>query len=144
VAAQAERAIAEDGLVMASDTQETNPSLIVERAMREVAVEAASLLYSRQRAVRAGADGAKLASRRVQALLRISELAVLRETLRRESGEMDPDHVERAVAMLVEAVREVVQDVAAPEVASRFMSRLKEKMRQADFPASACTQRTSP
>ena len=137
VAAEAERAIAEDGLVVASsDTQRTEPHVVVSRAIGEVANESAALLWERRRATQEGRDSSKLSSRRVAALLRIGELAVLKEQLARDSGDLDPQHVAQAVEMLIEAVEEAVRDVAEPEVANRFMSRLKKKMTDANFPAS--------
>jgi hypothetical protein len=139
VAAEAEHAISTDPIVTASSGT-PDPATVVEKTMQQVAQEAAGLLWLRQRAVRDGADGAKLASRRVAALLKVGELAVLREQLARESGDLDPQHVMQAVGMLVSEVEETVRDVAEPEVANTFMCKLRERMKAANFPASAATQ----
>ncbi len=143
IAAQADRAIAEDGLVVAS-LGLPDPKYLIEATMREVAVEAAALRFDRESAVRHGrADAERISSRRVQALLRVAELAVLKEHLRRDSGDLNPAHVTQAVGMLLDTVREVVEDCAEPGVATMFMSRLFEKMRAADFPSSVTRAGTS-
>jgi DNA-binding response OmpR family regulator len=136
ISAQAARAIAEDGLVVASGTQETDPREVITRAMVAVAEESAALAWERARR-----PCEKTASRRVQALLRVAELVVLREQLARESGDLNPEHVERAVGMLISEVEQVSNDVAEPEVANVFMSRLHAKMKAGDFPG-CCTERS--
>ena len=138
----AERAILQDEVVVASGGSDARR--IVEATIVATAQEAAALHFDRMKAQRDGGQAARVSSRRVQALLRVAELVILKEQLARDSGDLDPAHVTQAVEMLLDCVREVVEDVATPEIAERFMSRLQDKMTEADFPTSACTQRTAP
>jgi hypothetical protein len=135
IAAEAERAIEQDGVVRAASGADAK--LLLDHLIAAAAVETAGLKHDRERAVRAGRDAAKLSTRRIAGLSHLAELILVRERIRREDPEPDPRQVALLVEMLVECVSDVVQEVAEPQVADLFMARLKLKMGAADFPASA-------
>jgi len=141
VAEAAERAMSEDMVLAAASGND--PLKVIQATMAATAHEAAALLFERQRAVRAGRpQAARISSKRVQALCRVGEGVVLCEQLRRDAGDLDQEHLAQAIKMLVETVESVITDVAEPVVADRFMSRLRAKMQQADFPGSIATSTT--
>lgn len=138
VAAEVARAIDADPIVASSDTS-ASPRLILEQTMREVAREAASLRWERERAVREGrADAERISSRRVAALVRLGELAVAREQLRRDEDEPEPEEVARVVELLVAAVAEVIEETTPPQTAKTFMARLRDLITAAGSPSRAC------
>ena len=83
-----------------------------------------------------------MSSRRVAALVRLSELTAIRAQLAAASLEPAPKDVERVVGLLVAAVTKVIHEVADPQMAARFLAHLRETMRAADFPA-CCTRRVA-
>lgn len=137
VAAEAERAIQEDATVLTSSGA-PEPARMIQRALEGAAHESAALGFERRRAIREGrSDAEKISSRRVQALLRVAELVVAREHLRRDSSELDPQQVGQAVQMLVASVESVITEVADPAIADLFLSRLQQKLSAANFPEAA-------
>jgi len=131
--------IAEDGTVVAASGNDA--MAIIDQTMHAVAQESAALLWDRAHSAgKAGAE--KLSSRRVAALVRLSELTAIRAQLAAASLEPAPEDVERVVALLMGAVEKVITDVGEPEMAARFLAHLKETMRAANFPA-CCTRRVA-
>ena len=136
IAKAANDAIEQDSVVTAA---KANDSLaVVDRAIRSVAEEAAALKFDREVATRQGRSDAaeRTSSRRVGALARIGELLGIRDQLRRGKDDLDPDLVERAVALLVAQVEEVVTEVGDVPMADRFMAALRAQMAAAGHPAS--------
>ena len=143
IATAASDAIEQDSVVTAA---KANDSLaVVERAIRSVAEEAAALKFDREAATRQGRSDAaeRTSSRRVGALARIGELLGIRDQVRRGKDDLDPDLVERAVALLVAQVEEVVKEVADVPMADRFMAALRAQVAATDFPA-CCIRREGP
>jgi hypothetical protein len=120
--------------------RQDNPVDLISKAMIAVAREAAALKFDRERAVREGRpDADRVCSRHVAALARLGELVGVRAQITAQSQEPDPADVERVVTLLVRTVEETINEAAAPEVAARFMTVLRELMAEADFPA-CCTR----
>ena len=135
VAAAASAAEAQDEPLNA--TLKGDPTEVLDAAIRAVAVESAALAWNRRQAQAAGkVDVERISSRRVNALGRLAELIVLREQLRRESQELDPQLVDRAMALLVKQVEEVVRAVADAPMADAFMASLREQMTAAGPPST--------
>jgi hypothetical protein len=138
VAASITQAIGQDPLVLASSGDD--PVRVLDLAIAGVASEAAALRWDRERAVREGrAEADRISSRRVGALLRLADLLLLREQLRQDAGELDPDQVDRVVALLVAEVEAAIREVAPDDVEERFLTVLKAKMASANFPAATGT-----
>jgi hypothetical protein len=115
---------------------------IIDQTMRAIAQESAALLWDREHAIgRAGVE--KLSSRRVAALTRLGELAVIRAELDAASLEPDPEDAARAVGLLMAEVENIVHEVAEPAMAVRFLASLRAQMAAAEFPA-CCTRREGP
>ncbi|MFI5300893.1 MAG: hypothetical protein ACHREM_22655 [Polyangiales bacterium] len=122
-----------DDIVLA--TMSDDPISVIDETMHAVACEAAALLWDRQRAQKEGkADAGRISSRRVAALVRVGELAVLRESLRRDGGEPKAEHVEAITRMISADVEAVVEDVAPTETAAAFVARLRERIAKAAIP----------
>jgi hypothetical protein len=133
VADAVETAIERDPLVLASSGDD--PVGVLDLAIAGVAAESAALGWERERAQREGrVEAERISSRRVQALLRLADLVVAREQLRREDGELDPAQLERLVSLLLGAVREAAEETCG-EQAEMFLERLGQKMASANFPA---------
>jgi hypothetical protein len=140
LSARASRMIDEDRMAIAASGSDA--VAIVDHAMRAIAEESAALLWDRTHAI--GKPGAeKLSTKRVNALVRLGELAAIRAQLAAASFEPRAEDVERVVALLMGATERVVTDIAEPEMAARFLAHMKESMAAADFPA-CCTRRIVP
>jgi len=140
LSARAALMIAGDATVAATST---NSGLgIIDQTMRAIAQESAALLWDREHAIgRAGVE--KLSSRRVAALTRLGELAVIRAELDAASLEPDPEDAARVVGLLMAEVEKIVHEVAEPAMAVRFLASLRAQMAAAEFPA-CCTRREGP
>ncbi|MFI5300596.1 MAG: hypothetical protein ACHREM_21125 [Polyangiales bacterium] len=104
---------------------------IVDRAMRAIAEESASLLFERQRATAMGKPIDALAVRRTNALLRLADLSIARSTLEREGRDPKPEHIRTVVRMLLDDIEDVIESVAPAETAAAFVARLRERIAKA-------------
>lgn len=123
----AEREIEKDEIVVAATAND--PKKVINEVMAGVAQESAALLWDRIRSTREGkSEGEKISSRRVAGLLRLAELAVLREEMEREDPDPKPEDIEKVLGMLFAEVEEAVAETAPPEVAAAFLKSLKAKV----------------
>lgn len=126
IARAAALGIEQDSVVAASAS---DPKSIIEKTMIAVAEEAAALRWDRERAQREGrAEAERISSRRVSALMRLAELAVVREELRHDDPEPEPAHVAKILDMLVAEVEAAVRETASPDVAEKFLNAVKVKL----------------
>jgi hypothetical protein len=135
VAAAASAAESQDEPLNA--TLKGTPAEVLHAAIKAVAVESAALAWNRRQAQAAGkVDVERISSRRVNALGRLADLVVLREQLRRESQEMDPELLDRAVALFASEVEDVIREVADAPLAERFVAALRARMEAAGPPST--------
>jgi hypothetical protein len=118
-----------DPALVASTNQGVTEVERLDVLLQELAREQAALSWDRQRLQREGRDGAaQVSSRRVDALLKVARLVVLREEVRRTTGAMDEALVERVVGLLLVEVESTVFETATPEVATKFIGKLKARI----------------
>jgi hypothetical protein len=118
---------------------------VIDAAIRAVAIESGALAWERAQAMRAGKPGAdRISSRRTNALMRLADLVLMREQLRRESQELDPELLDRAVALFAAQVEDVIREVADASTADRFMDMLRAQMAAAGPPSTWGTVRVAP
>lgn len=138
VAEAVERGIEQDEVVVASSAGD--PKKVVDEVMSAVARETGALLWDRIKSQREGkAEAEKISSRRVAGLMRLAELAVVREQLESEDPEPKHEHVEKILGMLMAEVEQAVSETASPEIAQRFLSALKTKMSASGLPSTGRT-----
>jgi hypothetical protein len=123
-------------------TRANSALAIIDQTMRAIAQESAAILWVREHAIgKAGVE--KVSSRRVAALTRLGELAVIRAELDAASLEPDPEDAQHVVGLLMAEVEKIVHEVAEPAMATRFLAHLRAQMAAAAFPA-CCTRRDGP
>jgi len=109
---------------------------VVDAAIRAVAVETAALAWDRRKAQAAGSDAGRVSSRRTNALMRLADLVLVREQLRRESQDLDPELLDRAAALFAAQVEDVIREVVDAPVADRFIAALRDRMTTAGPPST--------
>lgn len=138
VAEAAERSIEQDEVVVA--TSAGDPEKVIAQTMVGVARESAALHWDRIKSQNEGrADAEKISSRRVAALCRLADLVVVREEMRRASGQMSDEEVGRATELFIQDMEETVREVAPSEVAEKFLSSFKTKVATSGLPCGTAT-----
>ena len=108
-----------------------DPVAVIEAVVVEVAKEAGALGFEARRMEERGGDSAKLSSRRVEALMKVGQLILERERLRRESGVVAPELVERLKVLFLAEVDGTVGETLG-DAGARFMARLKASLGSPD------------
>lgn len=143
VSEQADRFIDADPVLIAS--QRENSTALVSAAMVETARESAALLFERERAQSQGKlETAVVASRRVDALVRLAGLVVERQRLRLLDPEPDPRTVMKLKTIFFGLVSEAVEEIMPAEVSDSFMSKLNAKLAASAPTATPATSGTTP
>lgn len=135
VAMAADNFIASDAIVMATEPGERTDLDRLDAVLRGLAEEQAALLYQRLKLQREGREGAaQVSSRRVDALLKIARLVVMREQLRAADPEPDPADVALVIGMIMADAKEVLAEVAPADVGARFLDSIRARMAAAHMP----------
>jgi hypothetical protein len=115
-----------DALVRA--LQERQPVAEVFQALKlAIAEETAALGFDKKQAAAQGRDVAQLAGRRIDALLKLAHVELLRVRLGVEVLDYQSPRVQRAVRLLLDEVGRVADETLGSESAERFMTLLRAK-----------------
>lgn len=115
----------DDPLVQALDRGEPCAE-VIETVKLQVAREAASIAFEKQRAAARGADIGQLAVRRIDALQKLAALELARMKLGLEPAiDVRSPRVQQAVAFLVAEVERVAREVLGDETATAFIGDLR-------------------
>ena len=118
-------------------TLDGNAVAVIDASIRAVAVETGALAWERARAMRAGKPEAdRIASRRTNALMRLADLVLVREQLRRESQDLDPELLDRAVGLFALQVEDVIREVVDAPTAEQFIATLRARLDAAGPPST--------
>ena len=113
---------ADDALVQALGRGEPCAE-VIETVKLQVAHEAASIAFEKQRAAARGGDIGQLAVRRIDALAKLAALELARMKLGLEPViDVRSPRVQQAVAFLLDEVERVAREVLDGESASKFVS----------------------
>lgn len=101
---------------------------VIRRIKLAVAREASSLEFQRLEGEKRGRDGAQISSRRIDALVRLSNLEI--EGLRLQAAVVDPrsEPVQRMAALWIQDLVAVAKEVLPHQQLDVFMTRLETKM----------------
>jgi hypothetical protein len=113
-----------------------DPVAVIETLVTEVAKEAAALAFDARRAEERGGDSAKTSSRRVEALVKVAGLVLERERLRRESGVVAPELLEKLKLLFLTEVEGTVRETLGDE-GEPFIARLRHGLASRPDPARA-------
>jgi hypothetical protein len=118
---------ADDPLVQALDRGEPCAE-IIEHVKLQVAREAASIAFEKQRAAARGSDLGQLAVRRIEALTKLAALELARMKLGLGPVvDVRSPRVQQAVAFLLDEVERVAREVLDDAAASKFVGQVRAR-----------------
>jgi hypothetical protein len=101
---------------------------VLREIKREIAREAASLGFDRLEAERKGRDATGASIRRIEALRRVADIELKLREVDQHTVNLSSEKMQKVFAMWVETLREIAQEVMAPEVMDLFFNRLGSAM----------------
>lgn len=131
IAEVAQQFVDEDPVVRAAAVErERNDPEVLDQTLMQLAREAASLAFDRQRLLGDGRDFAQTSTRRIDALSKMASLV----TERAKSGIEDPFNphdpkVQKVVSYFLEAMGECARDTMPSAVAEKFLAKFEELAR---------------
>jgi hypothetical protein len=121
------RYVEEDPLVRTVNSN-GDASTTLREIKREIAREAASIGFDRLESERRGKETSSASIRRIEALRRIADIELKLREIDQHSVNLSSEKMQKVFAMWVETLREIAQEVMAPEVMDLFFNRLGTAM----------------
>lgn len=122
---EARRLHVDGDVVVTAQANESDLTVRLQLIEQSLAREAAGLLFDRRQAEKEGRDGAQLAGRRIDALIKLSSVVMERCHLGLTGG--NPEHMRIAEDLFISTVQLVATETLPSDRADSFMKALQEE-----------------